>query len=270
MESKYEKLIKYLKNLGKVAIAFSGGVDSTFLLKACKEALEDNVIAITVKAPYIPLREIKEVEEMIKDTSIEHYFLEMPLIEEIRFNPKDRCYICKKEIFKHIKDFAKDRGAKHVLDGTNFDDTKEYRPGLKALEELEIKSPLKELGFTKEEIRKYSKDLNLNTWDKPSYACLLSRIPYGEEISFKELDRVEKSENYLHELGFIGARVRSYGYTARIEMYKSQMIRLLENNLLDKVVLELKALGYNYVTLDLEGYRSGSMDIMVKGGEKNE
>lgn len=270
MESRYEKLIKYLKPLGKVAIAFSGGVDSTFLLRACKEALKDSVIAITVKAPYIPLREIKEVEEIVKDTSIEHYFLEMPLIEEIKFNPKDRCYICKKEIFQHIKIFAENKGAEYVLDGTNFDDTREYRPGLKALEELEIKSPLKELGFTKEEVRKYSKDLKLNTWDKPSYACLLSRIPYGEEISFKELDRVEKSENYLHEIGFIGARVRSYGYTARIEIYKSQMIKLFEDDLLEKIVLKLKSLGYSYVTLDLEGYRSGSMDIMVKDGERDE
>ncbi|MEW9094501.1 MAG: ATP-dependent sacrificial sulfur transferase LarE [Clostridiaceae bacterium] len=269
-DSKYKDLIEYLRGLEKVAIAFSGGVDSNFLLKASQEALGDNVVAITVKAPYIPKREIEEVKEIVKSSGVEHYFLEMPLEDLIKNNPEDRCYICKKAVFNRIMLLAKDKGAKYVLDGTNFDDTKEYRPGMKALDELSIKSPLKELGFKKEEIRQYSKELKLNTWNKPSYACLLSRIPYGKEISFEELERVEKSEEFLHQIGFKGARVRSYGETARIEVYKNQICEFFQEKISNMVVSELKLLGYKYVTVDLEGYRSGSMDSSIKDGNSNE
>jgi len=267
---KYEDLKNYIKSLKKITVAFSGGVDSTFLLKVCQDAIGKDVIAITVKAPYIPDREIKEVESIIKELKIEHYFLEFPMLEEIKYNPEDRCYICKTHVFSKIKEFSNRMGIDYVVDGSNLDDTKDYRPGMRALKELNIKSPLLECKLTKKDIRKISKELGLITWDKPSYACLLSRIPYGEEIKLEELNKIEKGENYLAEAGFKGARIRSYGDLARIEVYNEQINNLLDKDVRKSIIEGLKNVGYKYVTLDLEGYRTGSMNVNIKGGMDNE
>ncbi len=211
VNNKYDNLINYLKGLQSVAVAFSGGVDSTLLLKAAKDALGDKAISITVVSPYIPKWEIKEAKELAEDIGIKSYFIEVPMLEEIRFNPEDRCYKCKKSVFNKIKDLAKEQGIKYIVDGTNADDTKDYRPGMKALKELEVKSPLLENFINKEEIRILSKDLKLDTWDKPAYACLLSRIPYNQEIKKEDLNRIEKAEIYMMKLGFRAVRVRSHG-----------------------------------------------------------
>lgn len=269
-DNKYLKLIDYMKDLGEVAIAFSGGVDSTFLLKVAQEAIGDKVIGITVKSPYIPEREIKDVNAIINKLGVKHFFLELPIIEEIKCNPKDRCYICKKNIFKEIINLAKVNGIQYVLDGSNFDDIKDYRPGMKALAELNVKSPLKELNITKEEIRKFSKELNLPTWDKPSYACLLSRLPYDIKIDINELKRIEKSEDYLHSIGFKEARVRSYNDMARIEVNKKDISKFLNQDFVQDIVTNLKSYGYQYIALDLEGYRMGSMNAVIKDGNGDE
>lgn len=269
-DNKYLSLINYIKDLGKVVIAFSGGVDSTFLLKVAKQAIGDRVIAITIKSPYIPEKEIKDVKDIINELNVSHYFLELPIVEEIRYNPKDRCYRCKMNIFKEIISLAKTNGIEYVLDGSNVDDTKDYRPGMRALRELNVKSPLKELNITKEEIRKFSKELNLSTWNKPSYACLLSRLPYDTEIDLNELVKIERSEEYLHNMGFGEARVRSYKDMARIEVNKKDISKFLNEDLVQDIVYNLKEYGYKYVALDLEGYRMGSMNAVIKDGNGDE
>lgn len=261
---KYTKLLEHLKELESAVIAFSGGVDSTFLLKAAKEALGDKAAAVTVVSPYIPKWEIEEAKEIVAELAIKHEFIEVSIMDEIKFNPDNRCYLCKKSIFTKIKEFANKNEYNYVLDGTNLDDTKDYRPGLVALRELEIKSPLLENRLTKQEIRQLSKELGLQTWKKPPYACLLSRIPYGNEIKIEELERIEKAERYLMSIGFEGIRVRCHSDLARIEVQREERYKLFNEELLDSISAELKKYGFRYVSLDMEGYRVGSLNQSIK------
>ncbi|MCJ8174117.1 ATP-dependent sacrificial sulfur transferase LarE [Clostridium botulinum] len=263
INDKYNNLINYLKDLKSVAVAFSGGVDSTLLLKAAKEALGDNAISITIVSPYIPKWEIREARELVDKIGIKSYFVEVPMLEEIRSNPEDRCYICKKSVFNKIKDLAREKGIKYIVDGTNADDTKDYRPGMRALKELDVKSPLLDNSINKEEIRVMSKELQLDTWDKPAYACLLSRIPYNQKIKEKDLDRIEKAEVYMMKLGFRAVRVRSHGNLARIEVPQKERVKLFNEDILDKISKELKELGFKYVTVDIEGYKMGSLNAEI-------
>jgi len=260
LKQKYDNLISYLKNLDSVAVAFSGGVDSALLLKVCSDVLKENVLAIMVIAPYTPKWEVEEAKVLLKQFGVRYKFIEVEMIEEIRFSPRDRCYICKNSIFTKIKKEAKAQGIYNILDGTNFDDTKDYRPGLKALKELNIISPLLANQFTKADIRNLSEKLKLQTWNKPAYACLLSRIPYGQEVIEKDLERIEGAEVYLMGLGFSGVRVRSHKELARIELPKKYFTEILHEEILEKISIKLKEIGFKYVTLDLEGYKMGSLN----------
>jgi len=269
LEKKYKNLIRFLGRHNKVAIAFSGGIDSTFLVAAAKQALGENVMAFTVNSPYIPDWEIIEAKEWIKQTGVEHKIIKTGIADNIKNNPSNRCYLCKKKIFTLLKSEAKKRGIQYLFEGTNKDDEGDYRPGMKALEELEVLSPLREVGLTKKEIRQLSKEFNLPTWKKPAYACLLTRIPYDTTITRDELTRIEKGEQYLFQLGFEGARLRSHGNLARIELQQEQFKVLSDGNMKEKIVKKLKSVGYKFVCADLEGYRMGSFNQTKDENSKN-
>jgi uncharacterized protein len=257
---KYNELIEYLKNLKSVAVAFSGGVDSTFLLAAAREALGINVVAFTIKTPYIPDWEIDEAKQITDKLSIRHIMINADISKSIANNPENRCYLCKKAIFAKLIDEAEKLDISNVVDGTNYDDTEYHRPGIRALKELGIKSPLLVNKITKSDIRAFSKLMGLKTWDKPAYACLLTRIPYDTEIREEELRRVEQAELFIMKLGFGDVRVRSHDNLARIELDKERLSEIFRNNLHYQITDKLKEMGFKYVTLDIEGYRTGSMD----------
>ncbi|MGL5416778.1 MAG: ATP-dependent sacrificial sulfur transferase LarE [Clostridium sp.] len=263
---KLNELRNYIKNLKRVAIAFSGGVDSTFLLKVASDVLGKEVIGITIESPYIPKWEIEEAKELAESFGCTHKIIKLDSIpEEVKFNEANRCYLCKKKLFKQILEVAKTFDVDYVLDGTNIDDTKDYRPGLKALEELKIKSPLKELNISKKEIREFSKELNLKTFDKPSYSCLLTRLEAGIEVTEEKLRKTEKAELILHSYGFKAVRVRNHGDLARIEVNKEDLEKILHKDLLEEIGNKIKMVGYKFVALDMNGYNMGSFNkIEVK------
>lgn len=263
MNSKYEKMIENLKSLGSVAVAFSGGVDSTFLLKAAKEALGNNALAVTVRSCIIPSNEICEAEEFCKSENIRHIICDVnPLdINGFADNPTNRCYICKKEIFSLIKQVVAENGVNVVAEGSNLDDNGDYRPGMKAIHELGVLSPLQTAGFIKQEIRDMSEELGLPTWNKPSFACLSSRFVYGEKITAEKLERVGKAEQILRNSGFKQFRVRIHGDIARIELLPEDFEKMLKMR--EELYASIKALGFSYVTMDLQGYRTGSMNEVI-------
>ena len=267
---KYEELKDYLKSLESVAVSFSSGVDSTFLLYASKEALGDRVLAVTATSSSFPVRELEEAKEFCKDQNIRQVIVvsEELKIEGFSHNPKNRCYLCKRELFEKIRDIADKEGFKEVAEGSNLDDNGDYRPGLIAVAELNVKSPLREIGFSKEEIRILSKYLSLPTWNKQSFACLSSRFPYGEEITEKKLMMVDKAEQYLLDLGFHQLRVRIHGNIARIELLPEEFSKFMEEKIREDVYSKLKEIGFTYVTLDVKGYRTGSMNETLTEDEK--
>ena len=264
LNEKYDNLLNYLHNLGDAVVAYSGGVDSTLLLQAAREALDTKVLALTIKSPYIPDWEIDEAKDLAKKLGVRHIILDAPIAEQIKNNPEDRCYLCKTFIFTMLKEVAKQNGFNYVIEGTNQDDKYEHRPGLKALKELDIKSPLIEAGLNKREIRELSKAKDLPTWEKPAYACLLTRLPYNTPVSEEVLRKIEKSERFLIELGMRGVRVRVHDHIARIETNKRNMKKIFEDDLMVEITRQLKRYGFTYVTLDLEGYRTGSFDDVLK------
>jgi uncharacterized protein len=254
-DPKYRQLISYLTDLGDAAVAFSGGVDSTFLLNAAYDALGNKVIALTVKSPYIPDWEIAEAIDYAGKLGVKHLIIETPLTREIMHNPENRCYLCKRFIFKKLRDIAVQKGFKNLVDGTNSDDSSDTRPGMKALKELNVLSPLKENEFSKQDIRRLSRMLGLPTWEKPAYACLLTRIPYNTAVEDVILRRIENAEKFLIDLGIKAVRVRTHGDIARIEVDPSLIKKVIKKNLFKTINEQLKSLGFKYVTLDLEGYR---------------
>lgn len=259
---KYEKLKDYFKQLGKVAVAFSSGVDSTFLLYAASQAIPGQVIALTAVSYLFPKRERKEATEFCEKLQVPHVIVQADelKVEGFAQNPANRCYLCKKDLFTAFMKEAKSRGYDVVAEGSNLDDLGDYRPGLQAIAELKIKSPLREVGFTKKEIRALLAYFQIPTATKPSFACLASRFPYGETITEEKLAMVDQAEQYLLDLGFQQFRVRIHGMMARIELLPTDFPKMMEEQTRLQVYQTLKAFGFTYISLDLLGYRTGSLN----------
>ena len=266
IEKKLKNLKEILKKMGTVLVAFSGGVDSTFLLRVAKDVLGEKVIAVTALSPTYPREEVEEAKKISKKMGVRHILIETRELEDSNFvnNPPTRCYYCKRELFSALKKIAEENNLRWVADGSNLDDTGDFRPGMQAARELGVRSPLKEAHLGKSDIRELSKKLGLSTWNKPSLACLASRFPYGMRIKKEELLKVEEAERFLRKMGISQIRVRHYGDTARIEVREDEIPKLFENKKRNKVIEKFKQLGYTYITVDLEGYRTGSMNEVLK------
>lgn len=269
---KEQNLKEYLRKLKSVAVAFSSGVDSTYLLKIAKDTLGIvNVLALTINSNVVPNREILEAEEFCKSENIKHVVIPFNELEIEGFaeNPMNRCYICKKALFTKLKEVADEYKMNELIEGSNMDDESDYRPGMKAITELDIKSPLRKANLYKNEIRELSKKLKLPTWNKPSFACLASRFVYGEEITSKKLKMVEQGEDYLLSLGLNQFRVRIHGEDlARIEVEPNDIEIFLKENVREKITKKFKDIGFNYITIDIQGYRTGSMNERILNKEE--
>lgn len=268
---KEKQLRQLIRSFRSVAIAYSGGVDSTYLLKVATEEIGQRAVGVIATSPAYPEREFKKARRIAEQMgarliTIRSRETEIPEFVE---NPPNRCYFCKEELFQSIARIAAREGLRCMADGSTMDDMGDHRPGMVALRELNVRSPLQECGFTKDDIRERSRELGLTTWNQPSFACLASRFPYGTPITEVALKRIDQSEALLYELGFRVVRVRHHGEIARIEVGADEMERLFDSEVRRRIVDAIKSVGYKYVALDLEGYRTGSMNEVLDLSERN-
>ena len=265
LQEKYQQLQAIFKEMDRTLIAYSGGVDSALIAKVAQDVLGDRALAITAISPSLLPEELVEAEEQAASMGIAHEIVETQEMENLNYtsNPINRCYFCKSELHDTLKPLALERGYPYVVDGVNADDLRDYRPGIQAAKERGVRSPLAEVGFSKLEVRELSKQLGLSWWDKPAQPCLSSRFPYGEEITLEKLQRVGRAEIYLRKLGYRNLRVRSEGETARIELPSEKIQEFVINTDLSQVVKAFQDYGFTYVTLDLEGYRSGKLNQVL-------
>lgn len=261
-EKKYQSLLTDLKLYPSLAVAFSAGVDSTFLLDCAHNVLGDHVTAFTARSCSFPERELLEAKKFCAEKKIRHIILDSEELNIPGFcdNPTNRCYLCKRELFEKIRSLSQQLKISHIAEGSNSDDNGDYRPGLKAIEELGILSPLRHAGLNKEEIRRLSFRQGLSTWNKQSFACLSSRFVYGEKITLTRLKMVERAEQLLLDLGFHQVRVRIHGMTARIEVNKDEIIKIFAPLIRDAISAEFHQIGFTFVTVDIDGYKTGSMN----------
>ncbi len=266
LAAKLVRLEGYIRGLGSLAVGFSGGVDSSFLLAVAHDVLGDKAIAVTSVDAAVPERELKEAREFCENRGIRQIVCKVdPMKEEgYRKNGPDRCYFCKRGIFTEIMRIAAECGIEYVAEGSNMDDLGDYRPGLKAAAELSVKCPLREAELYKSDIRLISKAMGLPTWSKPAYACLASRFVYGEEITGEKLQMIDRAEQFLIEHGFLEERVRMHGNIARIEVPTADIPRLAAEDIRNAVYEEFKSIGFMFVTLDMKGYRTGSMNATLQ------
>lgn len=263
IRKKYNNLLNLLRAYGKTAIAYSGGVDSTFLLAAAREAPVEKLIALTMKQPYFADWELEEAITVARDLGVEHKVIEAPISDEMRTNPQDRCYKCKSLTFRAFWNEMDNLGYDVLLDGTISDDSGEYRPGLRAVKEQNVKSPLRDTGFSKEEIRILCREKGLPVWDKPSNTCLITRIPYNTAVSSEDFRQIELAELFLMKAGFATVRVRKHDDMARIEVEPEKISDLTKPEMINSIVPFFYDLGFTYVTIDMNGYKTGSMDIKI-------
>lgn len=271
MKKKYQSLLAYIKKLETVAVAYSGGVDSTFLLAAAVEAVGNNALGVIGRSPTYPQREQDDAVKLAKQLGANIQFIDTNEIEDESFNtnPPTRCFSCKSTLFSGVWEAANENGIKYVLEGSNADDLGDFRPGMDASKKHRVKAPLVDLQFTKDEIRALSKEMGLPTWNKPAFACLSSRIPYGQKITVNKLRRIEQAEYALRDMGYLQLRVRDYDELCRIELAPDNIKSMLDDQVRQKVVQALKKTGYKFVCLDLEGYRTGSMNESLSTKEKS-
>jgi len=268
-EQKQEKLLSILESMGKVMVAYSGGTDSAYLAWAAGKALGDRALAVTADSASIPESHKRDAEEFVRRFSLRHQYIETHEFENPDYvrNDANRCFHCKDELFNRLKDIGNSLGFEHIVYGVNVDDTGDFRPGHRAAHEHGVRAPLLEAQLTKAEIRELSKQENLPTWDRPAAACLSSRIPYGTEVTRENVKLVERGEEELKQLGFRVFRVRYHGELVRIEIGPAELPRALNLEMTQKLTQIFKNLGWKYVTLDLEGYRQGSLNEVLLGSK---